>query len=487
MAMRGSRTEDSPTSYAQPAPDGRGTRRRRFRWRRPRGAPLPPGVRGRAILDGERAAWARQYDEWSFSPETRIAYLEFLENDGERAVAAGHARAAEKAESARLALRKRLRNAAVAAVTAQSRVENTSRRRDRARDREQVSLDTLDLIAGTSFSRLPGTWYDPDEDQRVGVTADQEPRDPPGRRETNDPQGSADEEHGAAEESDERSAVTEEVADAAAGDQRDGRDRPRWVGPANGRFSEFVPGWLRLVTLLLLAAVETPIYYKIFSYFNGGDPRLTLAFTIPIALGMVLAPHLAGKLHRRRQDVPREPLIPFLTAFVVALWFTAGCLLGWLRQKVLLVPRIDPLTGKSIGLASELHVSWWTMTGVFASVLLLSGLIAFMLGLGEAHPVVAGYHAAVRATDEAEAEYEVAVRAHAEAAEPVRMSEDEIRADSAAEAERVAQAVRSEYQAAAEAYLDAVAREIGDPNITEATSAVRRDRLPGGPGPWLAG
>src|SRR5262245_39042146 len=58
-----------------PASRRRGSPRRRRRTA-PAGAPLPSGARGRAILDGRRAAWARQYDEWSFTAGLRVPYLE---------------------------------------------------------------------------------------------------------------------------------------------------------------------------------------------------------------------------------------------------------------------------------------------------------------------------------------------------------------------------------------------------------------------------
>ena len=234
-----------------------------------------------------------------------------------------------------------------------------------------------------------------------------------------------------------------------------------------------LPRWLRILTLALLAAVEIPIYHKVFGYFTPRDPILTWTFTLPVAAGMVLAPHLAGKLHRRRQEMPRERVIPYVTIGVMALWLTAGVMLGWLREKVLLVPITDPLTGKQISLAGNLHVSSLQMTALFASLILMSGTIAFMLGMADPHPVVAGYRDAVRAAAEAEDAYDAAVAAHAEAVEPIRRTPEEIKATSAAEAEHREQALRAEYTAAAEAYLDAYSREMGDPNVTQATNNVR--------------
>lgn len=267
--------------------------------------------------------------------------------------------------------------------------------------------------------------------------------------------------------------------DSAGGRRRTGAVRPlRYVGPANGRFAMLLPGRLRIILMVALMAVEVPVYYKIFGYFTPRERLFTWAFTLPVALVMVLLPHLAGKQYRRRQQMPREPVIPAVTAIVMLLWLGAGVTLGWLRQKVLLVPIVDPLTGKEISAIGQLHVSVWTMTAIFATLLLMSGMIAFMLGLGEAHPVVAGYHDAVRAAEEAEDAYDEAVTRHAEAREPLRLTPDDITAASATEAGHRERALRAEYTAATEAYLDSFARETGEPAVTQAASTAKPRRQP---------
>jgi hypothetical protein len=447
---------------------------RRRRWLRPRRGRRPRGLRGQAIRDGERAAWSGQYDEWSFAPEAALPYLGQLDAECDRAVAVDRARVQQHMNAGLAALINDHRKTLVEGPATWSRLRTAARRRARAAERERVSLETLDLLAGRSFPRLsaPGSEDDGeevlDERQATGGTAD--PDDPgpgtegPGEDDAQVPFGMP---------RPEQAGWVEDTGPGTPGPRRETRSRVRYVGSTDGRFALLLPGWLRMLVLVLLAAVEIPIYLKVFGYFTPRNPVLTWTFTLPVAVGMVLAPHLAGKLHRRRQEMPREKVIPYVTIGVMALWLTAGVMLGWLREKVLLVPITDQLTGQQISLARNLGVSSLQMTALFASLILMSGTIAFMLGIADAHPVVAGYRDAVREAIEAEDAYDAAVAAHAEAVEPVRQTPEEIKAASAAEAEQRERALRAEYTAAAEAYLDAYSREMGDPNVTQATTNLR--------------
>jgi hypothetical protein len=443
-------------------------------WLRLRRGRLPRGVRGQAIRDGERAAWSGQYDEWSFAPEAALPYFGQLDALCDSAVATGRVRAQHHMNSALTALSDDHRKTRVEGAATWSRLQTAARRRDRAAERERVSLETLDLIAGSSFSRLRVPQFGddgeavPDERQAAGDTVGPDDPDPglagPGDGAAQVPFGMP---------RPEQADWVDSTGPGRPGRRRGTGPQPRYVGSIDGRFAVLLPRWLRIFTLGLLAAVEIPIYHKVFGYFTPRDPILTWTFTLPVAAGMVLAPHLAGKLHRRRQEMPRERVIPYVTIGVMALWLTAGVMLGWLREKVLLVPITDPLTGHQISLAGNLHVTSLQMTALFASLILMSGTIAFMLGIADPHPVVAGYRDAVRAAAEAEDAYDAAVTAHAEAVEPIRRTPEEIKAASAAEAEHQEQALRAEYTAAAEAYLDAYSREMGDPNVTQATNNVR--------------
>jgi hypothetical protein len=518
----GSRRRATPLGSLGPSAAGRAGPRtgRLIRPRRPR---LPAGIRGRAIRDGRRAAWAGQYDEWSFVPEARIAYLERLGWERDHAVGEYRVRSWAALRAALTRLRDGRRSHHVARAVAVQRMEGARRDRDLARDREGATLAGLDIMAGQHFPGVAELWdgtddHDPGAAQGgVGgetteagdgdagepiVTADPAPGreaeasaeaeagpapDGAGRHrfeEHGDPGGPepwADPEPGGGADADwPDSPVTAQDAEDAtvhlpdADTRQDAaeldaeRHRMRWLGPAGGNITGMMPAWLRPVILVLLAAVEIPIYLKVFAFFTGNDPALTWTFTLPIAIGMVLGPHLAGKLIRSRHALPREPLAPYLTAAIMVLWVAGGCLLGWLRQKVLLVPIIDPVTGKSVSLVGQLQVSPWTMTCVFSVVLLLSGLIAFILGVAETHPAVAAYQAASRRSQQAQAAWEEAIRAHAETDQAEREQAGEVVTFHEEQSRRQQAALEAEFRAAQLAYLDTVALETRAPVLTQA-------------------
>jgi hypothetical protein len=580
--------------------------RRRARGQPPP-TPLPPGVRGQAIQDGRRAAWAGQYDEWSFDAPSRIPYLNRLRYEGEAAVFHDRERLWGLLHSARRGHRTAAQQDAVSARLARARRADAERWRRIARQRENISLQGLDILAGIGFPRLRIPWGDEDEQwpgedaegaaDTVGAAreggpgttgpTDTEPpadaypphdapddEDVPDGEDAPDGAGTAkggadadghaafddgdphraaedaggqaeDEPHagffddgpgyseddllgappGWAEAPPEDTGSADAAAEgSAAGDAQtgnaghdgagtddvthDGVDldgigagggpggedpyaaeaepgvpppapdvpaRPRWLGPAGGNFAMPIPPTVKYVVLGLLILVEIPIYLKVFGYFNALDPLLTWSFTLPVAMGMVLAPHLAGKLLRNRHMLPVEPAFPYLSAVVMLLWVLAGCLLGYLRQKVLLVRQVDPLTGQSISLVSQLHLSPWTMTCVFAIVLLLSGLIAFILGLAELHPAVAAYRNAVTAREEAEAAYLDAIRMEAEATDSDPRSEDDALTEQRSQAEDRQTALWAEHMAARAAYLDAIALEMGQPALTQAVGGAIDD------------
>lgn len=447
-------------------------RRSRRRWRRLKGAPLPPGVRGMAMLDARRAARAGEYDVWSFSSEAKIAYLERLARERDQSVSADRSRSERSLREVLRMLRRTRRDTQGNAAVAAGSVEAARTRRGQARERERLTLDGLDMLTGINFPRPADPW--PAEEE-IGV---------PGAPAAG-PEGN--EGYQANDHYDDEDTLPDHPApdaDAPDAEPRPGR-RPHWLGPLGGRVAPPVPMWLRLAILVLLVAVEVPIYYKIFEPFNDYNPVLTSMFTAPVAVGMVLAPHLAGKLHRNRLGLPREPIIPYLTVAVMLLWFGAGCLLGWLRQQVLLSakPIRAPGTGIIVSQISQYHVSWWTMTGVFASVLLLSGMIAFILGVADSHPAVVAYQAAHEETERANETYLAALRAQAEADQADTEPTEEMLESHRREASHREAALRAEYQAAELAYLDTVAVEMGDPAVTQGISGAIRDEQPppGGP------
>jgi hypothetical protein len=118
------------------------------------------------------------------------------------------------------------------------------------------------------------------------------------------------------------------------------------------------------------------------------------------------------------------------------------------------------------------------MTCIFTIILLLSGLIAFILGLAEVHPAVAAYRGAVTAREEAEAAYLNAVRAEAEATDSDPRSEEDVLAEQRYQAEERQAALWAEHLAARAAYLDAIALEMGQPTLTQAVGGAIDDPPP---------
>jgi hypothetical protein len=494
MAMRSNDSGQlSADDGARTAPQE--SRPRRRRWLRGRGAPLPKGVRGHAIKDGRRAARAGEYDAWSFPHDIRLGYLRRLTHERDREIWTDRSRSEPRLRSVLRRLQEARQRSRTNAVAAAGAVEVTRSRRANARERARATLEGLDTLTGLSYRHMGEAWPAEEHIEAADAPAAQ-PEDDGPQADTNadvddadlddaDVDGAEQPEHPEAQTERAEPAATpgdtdpeETPADNGSQDDADARDdrssrRVRWLGPLSGRVSPLVPTWLKIGLLVLLIAVEVPIYYKIFAPFNSHDPTLTSMFTAPIAVGMVLAPHLVGKLYRNRLQLPRERAIPYLTIVVMLLWFAAACLLGWLRQQVLLAakPQFAPGTRIVVSQLNNYHVSWWTMTGVFACVLLLSGMIAFILGFADSHPAVAAYQAAQAESDQADEAYLEAVRVHEAAEQASNEPDDEMLRSHRREASYRRAALWSEYQAAQLAYLDSVAVEMGDPAVTQAINA----------------
>jgi hypothetical protein len=445
-------------------------------------------------MDGRRAARAGQYDAWSFPQDIRLGYLRRLAHERDREIWIDRSRSEPRWRSVLRRLQQARQRNRTNAVAAAGAVEVARTRRADARARARATLEGLDTLTGLSYRHIGEAW--PAEEHIEAAGAPAQPDDGDTYTDVDDAElDSADfdgaDAHGTGAEQPERAEPTATPGDTDPGetpgdtgpqDDADARDdrssrRVRWLGPLSGRVSPLVPTWLKIGLLILLIAVEVPIYYKIFAPFNSHDPTLTSMFTAPIAVGMVLAPHLVGKLYRNRLQLPRERAIPYLTIVVMLLWFAAACLLGWLRQQVLLAakPQFAPGTSIVVSQLNNYHVSWWTMTGVFACVLLLSGMIAFILGLGDSHPAVAAYQAAQAESEQADEAYLEAVRAHEAALQAGHEPEDEMLRSHQREASYRQVALWSEYQAAQLAYLDSMAVEMGDPAVTQAINAAFHD------------
>ncbi|WP_306213508.1 hypothetical protein, partial [Actinoplanes sp. RD1] len=329
-------------------------------------------MRGEATRAGWRAAHEGQYDEWSFADAGRLPYLRELEHRRRQAVAQEKESTAAAASAIVPENQSQRRGENVARRYTAELVDVLRRRRDKARQQEDKTLAGLDVLAGVRGPVVRRDWADDTEWEtpRGGDAAAEEPVD----------------------------------------------ERPStvgWMGPAGGHLAPPMPRWLKLAIMVALCAVEVPIYLEIFRYFHARSELLLWSFTLPVAFGMIVAPHLSGVWWRKRHTLPYERILMFLVPAVLVTWAFAAVLLGYLRQKALLTPQIDPETNQNVGGAEALGINPWTVTALFTAILLLSGLIAVMLGLAEDHPGVAAYRAAGEARAASEDAYLEAVREQA--------------------------------------------------------------------------
>jgi hypothetical protein len=372
----------------------------------------------RARADGARAARVGQYDEWSFDDNAVVPYLEQLSSECAQAIAVERVRYSERLQAVHAAEHAedgRRGQARARADAARTRARQRMERDARARDRSEVELD---LLTGV-HDPLPAA-----EDGSGPVV----------------------------------------------------RPRGRWAGPADGTLAPPIPLWFKLPLVALLAVVEVPIYFAMFRTFHYSDLALTWCFTVPVALSMVLGPHLAGLCLRWRLARPALGVPLVITCVVVmAVWFGAAGVLGYLRSLTLLAPTV--VEGVEIaGTASRFGGS--TLLAVFALVILLSGFISFLLGMADHHPTVAGYNAAARRADRSERGYYAAISRHADASLDV----DAARADSAADigtqhVHRL-EAIRADFDAARQAYLDELSLIVANPTMTHATGTRARVESP---------
>lgn len=363
----------------------------------------------RATAEGAWAARAGEYDEWSFAADSSIAYLVRLDHEKEMALAGERQRLGYQLQQVRRSQRAEDIRLRTANDRAEAAVESARRRRDLHCTRHDRTLRELDLLASAE--------YPPPADLPNG--------DPPARH---------------------------------------------WMGPADGTLAPPVPRLLKIVLVLVLAAIEVPIHFLTFQAFHPRDPALTWCFTLPVALCMVLGPHLAGIWMRRRLAVPSLGKVPaFAAAALMAVWLGAAVVLADLRSTTLLAT--TEVNGVFIE-SSVNHLGHSTLIAVFGLLIVLSGLIAFLLGIAENHPGVAALRAADRSAERAERDFLAARTAHAGAGLDVIEDRD----DEAAELEKLCEhriaAIDAEYRAARAAYLDAVALAVGNPSVTQAIGAI---------------
>ncbi|GAB3968103.1 hypothetical protein GCM10029978_036880 [Actinoallomurus acanthiterrae] len=240
-----------------------------------------------------------------------------------------------------------------------------------------------------------------------------------------------------------------------------------WEGPHGRRMR------LRTKLLLLgvLALVETPITIQIFHYLESSF-ALVLVFALPVATLMVFVPHLAGTHFRGRKATGAERTLRWLPLALIVPWASLALILGSLRRKVLLVTPTDARGRQYPSLVGNLHLNPLTITVMFVALLLLSGGLAFMLGLADDHPLVAAYHGAARRQRDLLDGLRGDRTRLAAARQNLEGHEDRLTA-ARERAAKQREIIMHSYDAAIAAYLDAVVQEMRDPTITEAVTGFR--------------
>jgi hypothetical protein len=371
-----------------------------------RGAPESDLVkRGRA--DGARAAQAGEYDEWSFEQEQGIAYAQQLEKQEEVELADEVIEYGKQRSALSADKEAAARNRQIGRRVAVVELDRARAAVERNREHREVSRAQLDLLTGVHEPR-PEDGADPGP----GV---------PGQ----------------------------------------------WAGPASGVLSPPVPRRLKLLLVVLLATVEIPIYFSTFRMFDPRDMLLVWCFTVPVALLMVVAPHIAGVWLRKRLATPSLGPLPTIgAAALMVVWAGAAVVLAKLRVTSLVHPvqlyGIDvPSPVTTLGPA--------TLLAAFGLVIALSGLISFLLGMADDHPAVSAFAAADRALRQAEETHVRATSTHAsgliEDAEEPDVSPEEALEE---EHRKRLEAITADYAASWAAYRDAWSLAAGNPAKTQA-------------------
>ncbi len=240
-------------------------------------------------------------------------------------------------------------------------------------------------------------------------------------------------------------------------------DDPVWEG-------ETVPLRLvwRLLIMLLLVAAQTPLHHLVFEHFllERVSPAAIWTLSAAMAVFLVAAPHLAALLVRVREATGTERRLPLVVVITAVFWTGVVALLAIMCGAVLGLhrERLEPL-----------HVTPLTVVLMFAGGLVVSGAMAYMLGLSRRHPFQESYAAHRRRREVIEARRQELID---------RICPDHT-GDPTAEGEGgtqpLVEAVRAAYAAAEEAYYTALTQTVGDPSFTEAVQhrrGLRREVAP---------
>ncbi|MER8048039.1 hypothetical protein [Streptomyces sp. NPDC094032] len=241
-----------------------------------------------------------------------------------------------------------------------------------------------------------------------------------------------------------------------------------------------LPDWIVAALLVVVAAVEVPIYWMAFQPFHGvgstGADTLTGTLAVSAALVMVVVPHLVGRaLHgSSATGASKWTNVPALA--LLGAWGFSTWALAHLRTK--LVFRSGPsgstlrgVTGldsdRPTSLLGSLHLEQTTVTWMFAALLVLSGGIGLLTGLLREHPALDTYRSHLEESRRLQREREAAtVRAQQARATAASVQDgSELRAAASRQRQRAATSL---YESVAHAYLMGVAEGSSDPAVTEA-------------------
>ncbi|OMI38612.1 hypothetical protein, partial [Streptomyces sparsogenes] len=239
---------------------------------------------------------------------------------------------------------------------------------------------------------------------------------------------------------------------------------------------------LKVGVLVLLVLVELPVYYTVFENLHGVGAfanLLSVSLTLAVGVAMILAPHTGGRILRHCSGTGAVRLAAVPALALIAVWGYGAWALGDLRAKVAFqdepplelsadVPQeVRDRLSHQPSLLESLNLDPHSVSLMFVALLLLSGGIAFLLGLGEEHPYLAAYRTTTERLRELEREIEEDV-AGAERARQAQATLETRAAARRAALEARLYAVDELYEAAAHKYLDGLMAQSADPAVTEA-------------------
>lgn len=241
-----------------------------------------------------------------------------------------------------------------------------------------------------------------------------------------------------------------------------------------------LPDWIVAALLVVVAAVEVPIYWMAFQPFHGvgskGADTLTGTLAVSAALVMVVVPHLVGRALRGSSGTGASKWTNLPALALLGTWAFSTWALAHLRTKLVfrsrptgsILPDVTDLESSGpTSLLGSLHLEQTTVTWMFVALLVLSGGIGLLTGLLREHPALDTYRSHLEESRRLQLERDAAtVRAqHARATAASVHEGAELRADASRQRQR---ATTSLYESVAHAYLMGVAEGSSDPAVTEA-------------------